>query len=63
MTRRVLVAGLFAVVLMVGAIAVLHATDAPGRCMCTTMGWGVWDWEFWWNGCDTPLPYPECGGG
>ena len=61
MIRRYLAAILFAIVLMVGALAVLHA-DAPGRCNCTTMGWGVWDWEYWWNGCDQPLPYPECGG-
>jgi len=38
------------------------AKTAPGRCMCTTMGWGPWDWEYWFNECYTPLPYPECGG-
>jgi hypothetical protein len=57
-TRR-LIAVALAVVLMVGAIAVLHATELPGRCQCETQGWGVWDWQWWAYDCWAPRP-PDC---
>lgn len=32
----------------------------PGRCMCSTQGWDVWDWEFWYHECWRPLEPGEC---
>ena len=32
----------------------------PGRCMCSTQGWDVWDWEFWYHECYRPLEQGEC---
>ena len=60
MNRRYLAAVVLAVAIMAGSLVALRAAAyPPGRCACETMGWGVWDWEYWWFACDTPRP-PEC---
>ena len=58
MTRRSIVAVVLAFGLMLGTMVALHAAYPPGRCACETMGWGVWDWEYWYFECHTPRP-PE----